>query len=158
MTLRVIKWGEVVPRMVADFAIIHCAMLIAFAISIAYQTRGDEWWNASNLANAFRRYYFWRFLFLSPLFPTVFFLNGLYTHVRSYRTTAKLERFTGVVLLSLSAFIAVNYLVIPHANPIGRSVSLTFGGIALVGLVGIRVGKEWLWSRLCRLQSSGALA
>lgn len=144
MTLRVIKWGEVVPRMVADFAIIHCAMLIAFAISIAYQTRGDEWWNASNLANAFRRYYFSRFLFLSPLFPTVFFLNGLYTHVRSYKTTAKLERFTGVVLLSLSVFIAVNYLVIQRANPIGRSVSLTFGGIALVGLVGIRVGKEWL--------------
>lgn len=144
MTLRVVKWGEVVPRMVADFAIVHCAMLIAFAISIAYQTRGDEWWNASNLANAFRRYYFSRFLFLSPLFPTVFFLNGLYTHVRSYKTTAKLERFTGVVLLSLSVFIAVNYLVIQHANPIGRSVSLTFGGIALVGLVGIRVGKEWL--------------
>jgi len=144
MTLRAIKWREVVPRIVADFAIIHCAMLIAFAISMAYQTRVDEWWNTSNLANAFRYYYFSRFLFLSPLFPAVFFLNGLYTHVRSYETTAKLKRFTGVVLLSLSVFVAVNYLVIQHANPIGRSVTLTFGGIALVGLVGIRAGKEWL--------------
>jgi nucleoside-diphosphate-sugar epimerase len=147
MTLRAIKWHEVVPRIVADFAIIHCAMLIAFAISIAYQTRGDEWWSASNLASAFRHYYFSRFLFFSLLFPVVFFGNGLYTHVRAYPTTAKLERFTVVVLLSLTVFIAANYLVIQHANPIGRSVSLTFGGVALVGLVGIRVGKEWLIGR-----------
>lgn len=144
MTLQAIRWREVVPRIVADFAIIHCAMLMAFAISIAYQTRGDEWSNASNLANAFRHYYFSRFLFLSLLFPAVFFGNGLYTHVRAYRTTAKLERFTVVVLVSLTVFIAANYLVIQHANPIGRSVSLTFGGLALVGLVGIRAGKEWL--------------
>lgn len=147
MTLQAIRWAEVVPRIVADFAIIHCAMLMAFAISIAYQTRGDEWWNASTLANAFRHYYFSRFLFLSLLFPAVFFGNGLYTHVRAYPTTAKLERFTVVVLVSLAAFIAANYLVIQHANPIGRSVSLTFGGLALVGLVGIRAGKEWLIGR-----------
>ena len=146
MTLRAIKWREVIPRMAADFAIIHSAMLIAFAISIAYQTRGDEWRTASNLANFFRHYYFSRFLFLSPLFPGVFFLNGLYTHVRSYQTTAKLKRFTSVVLLSLSVFIAINYLVIQQTNPISRSVSLAFGGVALVGLVGIRVGKEWLFS------------
>jgi len=36
---------------------------------------------------------------------------------------AKLERFTIVVLLSLTVFITVNYLVILHQNPIGRSVS-----------------------------------
>ena len=147
ITLRAIKWREVVPRIVADFAIIHCAMLIAFAISIAYQTRGDEWWRASNLADAFRHYYLSWFLFLSILFPAVFFANGLYTHVRSYPAWAKLERFTVVVLLSLTVFIAVNYLLIRHANPIGRSVSLTFGGVALVGLVGIRIGKEWFIGR-----------
>lgn len=147
MILKAIKWREVVPRIVADLAIIHCAMLIAFAISIAYQTRGDEWLNASNLANAFRHYYFSRFLLLSLLFPVVFFANGLYTHVRSYPARAKLERFTMVVLLSLTVFIALNYLVIRHANPIGRSVSVTFGGVALVGLVGIRVGKEWFIGR-----------
>jgi nucleoside-diphosphate-sugar epimerase len=147
IALRAIKWWEVVPRMIADFAIIHCAMLIAFAISMAYPTHGDEWWNASNLASASRHYYFSRFLFLSLLFPAVFFLSGLYTHVRSYPTTTKLERFTAVVLLSLTVFIAVNYLLIQHANPIGRSVSLTFGGVALAGLVGIRIGKEWLIGR-----------
>jgi len=57
---------------------------------------------------------------------------------------AKLERFTIVVLLSLTVFITVNYLVILHQNPIGRSVSLPFAGAALLGLLGIRVAKEWL--------------
>src|SRR4029077_15252883 len=147
IALRAIKWWEVVPRMIADFAIIHCAMLIAFAISMAYQTHGDEWWNASNLASASRHYYFSRFVFLSLLFPAVFFLSGLYTHVRSYPTTTKLERFTAVVLLSLTVFIAFNYLSMQHAYPIVLSTSLTFGGVALAGLVVIRIGKEWLIGR-----------
>jgi len=122
-------------------------MLIAFAVSMAYQTRAGEWLSASSLASAFRSYYFSRFLILSTLFPAVFFLNGLYTHVRSYPTTAKLERFTVVVLLSLTVFITVNYLVIRHQNPIGRSVSLPFAGVALLGLVGSRICKEWLIGR-----------
>src|SRR5260370_34331609 len=97
--LRTIKWRHVVPRIFADFVIIHCAMLIAFAVSMAYQTRADQWPSASSLANAFRHYYFSRFLVLSRLFPLVFCLTGLYTHVRSYPTVAKLERITVVVLL-----------------------------------------------------------
>jgi len=145
--LKTIKWRDVVPRIFADFVIIHCAMLVAFAVSMAYQTRADEWPNASNLASAFRHYYFSRFLIFSALFPLVFFLNGLYTHVRSYPTIAKLERFTLVVLLSLTVFTTINYLVIRRQNPIGRSVSLTFAGVALMGLVGIRVAKEWLIGR-----------
>src|SRR5712664_2398975 len=145
--LKTIKWRDVVPRIVADFIIIHCAMLVAFAVSMAYQTRADEWLNTSNLASAFRRYYFSRFLIFSTLFPAVFFLNGLYTHVRSYPTMAKLERFTVVVLSSLTAFTTINYLVIRHQNPIGRSVFLTFAGVALLGLVGSRICKEWLIGR-----------
>ena len=142
--LKTVKWRDVVPRIVVDFAIIQCAMLIAFAVSVTYQTREDEWLSASNLVSAFRHYYLSRFLLLSPLFPIVFFANGLYTRVRSYPTIAKLERFTVVVLLSLTVFITVNYLLIQHKNPIGRSVSLTFAGVTLSGLVGIRFGKAWL--------------
>ena len=139
-----IRWREVGPRILVDFVIIHSAMLIALAVSLSYQTRTDEWLSASNLVSAFRHYYLSRFLLLSPLFPMVFFVNGLYTHVRSYPTIAKLERFTVVVLLSLSVFITANYLVVQSKNPIGRSASLTFAAAALLGLVGIRIGKEWL--------------
>jgi nucleoside-diphosphate-sugar epimerase len=86
----------------------------------------------------------------------VFFVNGLYTHVRSYPTITKLKRFTVVVLLSLSVFITVNYLVVQSKNPIGRSVSLTFAAVALLGLVGIRVGKEWLIGRERAEQQRGS--
>lgn len=142
-TLQSIKWRNVAPRIVADFAVIHCAMLVAFGISMAYQTRADDLSNVSNLANTFRHYYFSQFVLLSLLFPVVFFASGLYTRVRYYPTRAKLERFTLVVFLSLTVFLTANYLAIQHGNPLGRSVSLTFGVVALLGLVGIRVGKEW---------------
>jgi nucleoside-diphosphate-sugar epimerase len=144
IALQAVKWRDVIPRMIADFVVIHCAMLIAFAVSMAYQTRTDEWPSTPILTNTFRHYYFLKFLILSTLFPVVFFLKGLYTYVRFYPTAAKLERITVVVLFSLTVFLTINYLVIPRANPIGRSVSLTFAGVALLGLVGIRAGKEWL--------------
>lgn len=141
--LQTIKWRNVTPRIVADFAVIHGAMLAAFAISVAYQTRTDDLSSVSNLANTFRHYYISQFLILSLLFPVAFFASGLYTHVRFYPTKAKLKRFTLVVFLSLTVFLTANYLLIQYRNPIGRSVSLTFGVVALLGLVGIRVGKEW---------------
>jgi len=131
-TFQSIKWRNVAPRIVADFAVIHCAMLVAFGISMAYQTRADDLSSVSNLANTFRHYYLSQFLFLSLLFPAAFFANGLYTHVRYYPTKAKLERFTLVVFLSLTVFLTANYLVIQYRNPIGRSVSLTFGVVALL--------------------------
>jgi len=79
-------------------------MLIAFAVSMAYQTRRRM---AERIESGER---FSKLLLLQisdfvDIIPAVFFLNGLYTHVRSYPTTAKLERFTVVVLLSLTVFI-----------------------------------------------------
>src|SRR5260370_41823028 len=94
--LKTIKWRDVVPRIVADFIIIHCAMAIAFAVSMAYQSRADEWLNTSNLASAFRRYYFSSFLLFSTLFAAVFFFNGLYIPVIFYPARAALDRVQGV--------------------------------------------------------------
>jgi len=138
------KWRDITPRVITDFLIVHCAMLVAFAISVSYQTHGQSWSSADDLADAFRRYYFSRFLILSPLFPLVFYLNGFYTCVRPLPAKAKLKKFTIVVMLALAVFITANFLVVQQANPIGRSVALTFGLLALLGLVGVRVGKELL--------------
>jgi nucleoside-diphosphate-sugar epimerase len=138
------KWRDIAPRVITDFLIVHCAMLVAFAISVSYQTHGQSWSSADDLADAFRKYYFSRFLVLSPLFPLVFYLNGFYTHVRPLPAKAKLKKFTIVVMLAMAVFITANFLVVQQANPIGRSVALTFGLLALLGLVGVRVGKELL--------------
>jgi len=138
------KWQGIAPRVVTDFLIIHCAMLVAFAISVSYQTHGQAWPSADDLANAFRRYYLSRFLILSPLFPLVFYMNGFYTYVRPLSANAKLKKFAIVVMLSLAVFITANFLVIQQANPVGRSVALTFALFAFLGLVGVRIGKELL--------------
>src|SRR5580693_9055929 len=138
------KWQGIAPRVATDFLIIHCAMLVAFAISVSYQTHGQAWPSADDLANAFRRYYLSRFLILSPLFPLVFYMNGFYTYVRPLAAKEKLKKFTLVVMLSLAVFITANFLVVQQANPVGRSVALTIGLFALLGLVGVRVGKELL--------------
>ena len=140
--LNVAKWRDITPRVITDFLIVHCAMLMAFAISVSYQTYGQSWVKTDDLATAFRLYYLSWFLILSPVFPLVFYLNGFYTHVRPLPAKAKLKKFTIVVMLSLAVFITANFLVVQQANPIGRSVALTFGLLALLGLVGVRVGKE----------------
>jgi nucleoside-diphosphate-sugar epimerase len=138
------KWQGIAPRVVTDFLIIHCAMLVAFAISVSYQTHGQAWPSADDLADAFRRYYLSWFLILSPVFPLVFYMNGFYTYVRPLAAKEKLKKFTLVVMWSLAVFISANFLVVQQANPVGRSVALTFGLFALLGLVGVRVGKELL--------------
>ncbi|MGA2813050.1 MAG: NAD-dependent epimerase/dehydratase [Candidatus Acidiferrum sp.] len=127
-----------------DFALIHLAMLLAMVISIAYQGKVDGWLSSREMMDAFRHYYFHAFLPLSPLFPLVFFLNGLYTYVRSYSDKAKLRRFVAVVLLSCIVFIGANFLLWPVQNPVGRSVALPFAVLAVACLLAARAGKEWL--------------
>jgi nucleoside-diphosphate-sugar epimerase len=144
-TAQPMEWRDVGVRILADFAIIHCAMLIAFAISVSYQIRVDAWITPLDLVGGFRRYYVSSFALLSLLFPLVFFLNGFYTYVRPYPAMAKLRRFGFVVLLSLAIFITANFFAVREQNPVGRSVALPFALLALLGLLGTRLAKEWLF-------------
>src|SRR5271168_4460456 len=146
-TSKKIRFWDVAPRIIADYGIIHVAMLLAFGISAAYQMQGEAPFSSGEVASAFRQYYFSWFIFLSPLFPIIFFLNGLYTHVRYYQEWAKFKRFVLAVLLSLAVFISANFLLLPAKNPIGRSVALVFTPLAILGLVAIRIAKEWLIGR-----------
>jgi nucleoside-diphosphate-sugar epimerase len=142
---KVLKFWDVAPRITADYGIIHVSMLLAFGISTVYQMQGSAF--SGELASAFRRYYFSWFIVLSPLFPIIFFLNGLYTYVRHFSEWAKLKRFVVSVLISLAVFISANFLLLPSKNPIGRSVAFLFAPLAIAGLVGIRFAKEWLIGR-----------
>src|SRR5262249_19751875 len=141
---RQIKFWDVAPRIVTDYGIIHVAMLSAFGLSTVYQMQGFVNFSSGEVANAFRQYYSSWFILLSPLFPIIFFLNGLYTHARYYPKWKKLKRFVRAVLLSLAVFISANYLLLPAKNPVGRSVAFLFVPLALLGLVVIRAAKEWL--------------
>jgi nucleoside-diphosphate-sugar epimerase len=130
--------------MLADFAVIHCAIWLAFAMSAVYQAGGQGLAASQDVLSAFRQYYFSRFLLLSPLFPVVFYLNGIYTYVRAYPDWVKFRRFVVVVLLSLAVFISADVLLAPAHNPVARTVAFFFVPLAILGLVGIRAAKEWL--------------
>jgi nucleoside-diphosphate-sugar epimerase len=143
-----IQFWDVAPRIAADYGVVHIAMLLAFAISAAYQSPGSLGVPASEgVASAFRQYYFSWFVLLSPIFPVVFFLNGLYTHVRFYPDWSKLKHFILAVLLSSAVFISANFLLLAPRNPVGRSVVLLFTPLVILGLVALRVVKEWLIGR-----------
>lgn len=142
-----IDFWDVAPRIIADFGVVHVAMLLAFGISTAYQMQGESYSSYSEIASAFRRYYFSWFIALSPLFPITFFLSGLYTHVRYYPEWLKLKRFVLAVLLSITVFISANFFFVHSPNPVGRSVAFLFAPLVILGLVTTRVAKEWLIGR-----------
>jgi nucleoside-diphosphate-sugar epimerase len=139
-----IRIRDIVPRILVDYWTVHVAMLLAFGISAMYQTQGQVSSPTESVSLAFRHYYFSWFIALSPMFPAIFFLNGLYTHVRYLPEWQKFKRFTFAVLVSLTVFINANFFLLPSKNPIGRSVVLLFAPLAILGLVGTRVAKELL--------------
>ena len=139
-----IRIQDIVPRILADYLTVHLAMLLAFGISAVYQAQGQVSSPTESVSVAFRHYYFFWFILLSPLFPAIFFLNGLYTHVRYLPEWAKFKRFVFAVLMALTVFITANFFLLPSKNPVGRSVALIFAPLAILGLVGTRVAKELL--------------
>src|ERR1051326_164070 len=88
--LRHFSWQQAVPRMFADFLIVHLSMLAALALSVVYQTSAGDGPAAESVIDHFKTYYFLFVWFLSPIFPIVFLLNGFYTHSRSYMGRYKL--------------------------------------------------------------------
>lgn len=142
-----IHFWDVAPRILADFFVIHIAMLLAFGISAAYQTQGESPSPHAEISAAFRSYYFTWFIMLSPLFPIIFYVNGIYTYVRYYPDWAKLRRFVLAVLASVVVFISANFFLLPSRNPVGRIVAFLFAPLAILGLVATRVAKEWLIGR-----------
>jgi nucleoside-diphosphate-sugar epimerase len=137
-----IKFWDVAPRMLADYAVIHIAMLLAFGISTVYQMQGGA--TLAEVASAFRSYYSSWFIVLSPVFPIVFFLSGMYTHVRHYPEWTKFKRFSLAVLMALAFFVTANFFLMSGRNPLGRTVVFLFAPLTIAGLVIIRVAKEFL--------------
>ena len=63
-------WREAIPRMVADFLIVHFSMIAALSLSVVYQTAAGHADAAEAVISAFRRYYTAFFWLLSPIFPS----------------------------------------------------------------------------------------
>ena len=145
-SLRNFRWQEAVPRMIADFLIVHFSMIAALAVSVVYQTWAGNAGAAHALVSGFLRYYTVFFGILSPIFPLVFLLNGFYTHSRAY-----VGRYKALVILrgvaeSATIFFAANFLLFGDQK-VGRSVALTFMLIAAAGAASVRILKDFLGDR-----------
>jgi nucleoside-diphosphate-sugar epimerase len=141
-----LKWREVLPRMVADFLIVHVSMIAALAMSVAYQTAVKNSVEAEALVSGFRQYYAAFFWFLSPIFPAVFLFNGFYTHSRAYVGRYKSWVILRGVVMASMVFFGANFLLFGNEK-VGRSVAVPFIVLAAVGAASVRILKDFLEKR-----------
>jgi nucleoside-diphosphate-sugar epimerase len=133
-----LKWQEALPRMAADFIIVHLSMIGALAISVVYQTAAGHPLAARELTSDFSHYYNAFFWFLSPVIPLVFLLNGFYTHRRKLPVVRKLWPIARGVVLAVLIFFGLNVFFFGQSIE-GRSVALPFVALASIGLVSVRL-------------------
>ena len=142
---RNISWQEAVPRVIADFLIIHSSMIGALAISIIYQVARGGGEEAQQLITQFEQYYMRFFWVLSPIFPLTFVLFGFYTHTRSYSGKRKGQVILQGVVAALVLFWGANWLV--GNSTVGRSVAAPFVVLAGLGLCSSRLLKNYIENR-----------
>ena len=140
------KWQEGIPRMAADFMILHFSMIAAMAMSVVYQARVGNAVAAHAIASGFLQYYTSFFWVLSPIFPLVFLLNGFYTHSRAYTGRYKALVILRGVVVAAMVFFAANFLLFGHEK-VGRSVALPFVALAAIGTASVRIIKNLLLKR-----------
>ena len=140
-SLQNLRWREAIPRIAADYLILHLSMIAALAISVIYQTGTGDAAAAHAIVSGFLRYYTAFFWSLSPICPLVFFLNGFYTHSRAYVGPYKAFIILRGVTLASLAFFAANFLFFGNEK-VGRSVAFPFMVFAAVGTVSVRALKD----------------
>jgi nucleoside-diphosphate-sugar epimerase len=144
--LRNYRWREAIPRMIADFLIVHFSMIAALAISVVSQTEAGNAVAAHAIVSGFLQYYTAFFWVLSPIFPLVFLLNGFYTHSRAYVGRYKALIILRGVALAAMVFFAANFLFFGNEK-VGRSVVLPFMVLAAAGAASVRILKDFLEKR-----------
>jgi nucleoside-diphosphate-sugar epimerase len=142
---RGLSWQNALPRIIADFVVVHLSLITALAISVIYQTATGAGDQARALIADFEDYYVRFFWLLSPIFPLTFALQGFYTHTRSYNGRNKTRAILCGVAVAMAVFTVANLLVAD--NVVGRSVSIPFAVLAGFGLCFSRLLKNYLEKR-----------
>jgi nucleoside-diphosphate-sugar epimerase len=140
-----ITWQEAVPRVIADFVMVHLSMVAALAVSVVYQVAVGSGTEAHALTGDFTNYYTRFFWGMSPIFPLIFGLNGFYTHTRSYASLQKNWVILRTVLVAVMLFFGLNAM---FGNTVaGRSVDLPFMVFVGLALCGSRFLKGYIEDR-----------
>ena len=130
-------------RVIADFLIVHTAMLAALMmVALQFQTGSDESFRVG-LAGL-RHYYLTLFLPLSVLFPCFYALSGLYTTSRTYSKALALRRAGSAASIAALGMLSASFLL-PYSETLPRIAALIFSGLLIVGTPGIRWLKHTLF-------------
>ena len=137
-----INLREALPRMAADFAVIHLAAVLSFCASIYVHLSLSPESDIRILLDYFRRFYFTRFLPLSVIFPVIFSLNGLYSVSRGYqlrykyRVVLRAAALATLVYLFASFVLSPKYLM-PRSSILAFAVLSSFAMVTARWLMGI---------------------
>jgi len=134
------KWKEVLPRVAADFLIVHASMFGSLLVSVLYRTAIGHGPEARSLIENFTQRYAAFSWLLCPIFPLVFSLNGFYTHTRGYTGRHKTWVILRGVVMAILVFFGVNVVLFGDTG-VGRSVLVPFMVLAGVGLTSARLLK-----------------
>lgn len=142
---RSLSLQEAVPRVIADFLMVHLSMIGALAVSVIYQAATGSAGEAHQLIVSFERYYARFFWALSPIFPVTFAFHGFYTQTRSYSSRRKNWVILQGVGLAALLFLGANSLV--QDSSVGRTVAVSFVVMASAGLCLSRFLKNYFSNR-----------
>jgi len=142
-SIRNFKVSQALPRMLADFLLIHVAMLASIEMAILYHSTLGEAGLVPTLLGRFTGYYAGFFWPLSALFPLIFLLNGFYTVTRTYNRRSKALFVLRGGAVGVLVFLAANYLLF-REQLVARSVAIPFCALTLAGLPALRLMKATL--------------
>jgi len=128
---------EALPRMAADFAVIHLSAVVSLFVSTYIHLHVHPESDARVLLDSFRLFYLTRFLPLSAIFPAIFSLSGLYTRSRGYALNFKYWTVLRAAALATLVYLFASFMLDP-GELMPRSSILVFAALASLGLTGPR--------------------
>ena len=139
--LKYARFAEGFVRLCADYLAVHCCMIAALAIPVAVEILGAVGATGVRLGEATS--YYRTFCLLSPLFPLVFYLSGLYTQSRAYLVQHKLAVAFRAAVSAVLLLAAVNYFAF-RSDMAPRSSMLLFAVFVALAIPGLRAAKAAL--------------
>lgn len=140
-SLREFRLKPGIPRMIADFLIIHACMILALGLTVVYHVNIRHGAQADEMIRRFGRYYVNYFLLLSLVFPVVWLLYGVYSHSRAYMQSVKVLLVGQGVGVGVLFFLAANFLIFRQAL-ISRSTAVLFACLAPSGVLLARTARD----------------
>jgi nucleoside-diphosphate-sugar epimerase len=141
-SIREFKLKQGLPRMAADFVIVHACMILALGLTVVYHVNIRHGAQADEMIRRFGRYYIGDFLPLSLVFPAVWLLHGMYSHSRAYPHRVKILMVGQGVGVGVLLFLAANFLIFRQAL-VSRSTALLFAALATAGVILARVARDF---------------